>query len=275
MKVKEWLQKIGNFIIDNKIILYALIVVFLITSAVFYFNNKESGLAQNFLVGSIELFVTIVFVDILINISRSGTRNKKLKEINKHTSQELKFLTAHAVYTLGSDLGYAFSKDEKTLEIFEYPNEKLRDLSEKILISDSTKKTLAKSENSINHAKKFFKKQSKYIEGRYESFSKLLEAFKPYADPSAVDKLKSEAMEIRTHLYVLSDIADILLKVKKESNDPKGFKLALKVVWIPTFRGEVHGAQKEVLNIFKRYSEMLLYLHDRAEKNNLYFEVEN
>lgn len=267
-KTKAMILSSIKVLVDHKILLYVVLVALVVFSWIVYTNDPTSSLASNFFTGFVELLITVIIVDALINLSEEKQKKEKYAALNKSSADGLKIQSMMSIYAVGRFVKHKVKDEEKTITYLESSNNELKSFVESILGSQEFTNLISSYEQNPKKTVANIRKLDKMIKLHVEAHEKTLDKIKPYPDPEVIERVFNFKINIHAHLQVVQEIYGAMLSAEKNTDDKKGMVLFKKLIWAPLIRGEIHE-NRGIGNIIEEYLLYCLYIHQRAEANDL------
>lgn len=267
-KSKSILRGFVKVLVNHKIFLYLLLIGLVIISWFTYISNPDNSLTSNFFTGFVELLITVVIVDALINLSEEKQKKEKYATLNKSTAAGLKIQTMMSVHAFAKFINFKSSKDAQAVTYLELTNAELKFYVESLLESKEMADLIALYEKNPKKAIKSIRELDAILKLHVESHEKTLEKVQPYPDPEIIEKIYEFKVNIHAHLQVVQDIYNAMHSAEIKKKDKDGIAQFEKLIWVPLIRGEIHQ-NKGISNIISEYLSYCLYVHEKSENNDL------
>ncbi len=271
-KSKAILRSFVKLLVGHKILLYLLLIFLVVVSWFAYASQPDNSLTSNFFTGFVELLITVIIVDALINLSEEKQKREKFAALNRSTASGLKIQSMMSAYALAKFINFKSSNEDKAVTYLELSNDELRGYTETILRSAELSEMIGLYEKSPTKAIESITKLDEMIKLHVESHEKTLEKIRPYADPEIIEKIFDFKINIHAHLQIVQEIHKAMHTAEISSKDKKGIEQFEKLIWAPLIRGEIHQG-KGISDIISEYLRYCIYIHKRAEDNNLELTV--
>ncbi len=272
-------NKFGKFIakfvkknITKKTLLYAFLVFLFISTMIIYVNNKDSGLAQNFLAGSIEVLITVLVIERLIDISRNESRNKKYLMINSELMDGLKLTCDKLVIDFGDIVNHEFEKKERTIEIFEYKNQEIAGVANKILNGNGFKDVVQQFMHDEEFAVEWSNINDDKLAKNLGEILKKLEKTKPYLNPDITKRINKSGITLNVHRLAIDETKK-LIDVAKNSGNKDIYKFMKNNIWDGLVRGAIGVEDQSLEYVCRSYLDTLIYIHKQCEDGKIHYEI--
>lgn len=264
--IQSWLNK------HPKPTLYVLATFIFVAALLYYLIAPNSSLSANFLAGAVQLGITLLVIDNLIQLDRESQKNRKCKRINRDEAHALATKIAVNVYLTAKDIG--FSKELTITQIDGVNPLMLERYFNEFVASDDFKtfknKLLNQPDIAVSSIKKIYENIEKALEHTKNGLTKI----RPYADPDLISKLSDISPTLVAHLRAVELIRGIIAKVSEERpSDKEAIKLINESMWAPLIEGVGPGEELSLEAILHSYFSVLLATYKRALENNLHMEI--
>lgn len=257
-----------------RLILYIFLILLITGSVFFWIMSGRSSMSENFLAGAIEIAITVVLIDGLLSMERK----RRIKVLNTGHARSSRYHLGLVLVELMKEFNFPVKPSE--LEVVGWSNEALRNKVSEFFESQEYDKYLQDVKGAKRGALKKVKHVEKLVERSASEVTKSLEKSEPYPDPILV-KLINDAVP---HLVALTKVVEIMFEMNKIVDDANGAsdadlvkgildkqmeELTSKDSSLPT-TGIKSSSIHQSLKIFM---DALLIVHERAEKNRLYYDI--
>jgi hypothetical protein len=248
------------------------IAVMLIALSYAYRRCTHSALADNLYAGAIQVAITVIFIDTILDTDR----RYRLNSVNAEPADAMRIALATCILKIMLHMGLEV---ENGLETVDYSTNELRKLKTSYF-SSSKYDAYVDSLTTINpKTKKSLDKLVELLKNTNEMVGKGLKEVRPYPKPGLM-ALASDANiksmvfgKLIDELYVKMPRA-LKKKHPKTSTSYKNAVSASNLVWKMAFIGQSASASSDgMINVVYEVIDIYLTLHKAASSNELYLDA--
>lgn len=248
--------------INPRLILY-LLLGSLILFACTFVSLSNSPLSENFLSSAIEIFITVLIIDRLLNLDKS----KKFQKINEPIAENLKVITSLSLFQLMNKLG----SEEMTLTALEnLTSEKVKTAVRLLEKSDYFKVSGAKFASE----KGFTEDVYKHLLGTVKAINKVLDTVKPYPDPELLNIMSDIQVILITATKLEEERIKMFSHLEKIKEDKQLYD-ALSVAWYDPYENSrfIGVDLKNAQSVIRKFNQTMIEIYKRADEKNLFFDI--
>lgn len=259
--------------------LYAFLIIIVCGTLLFYLlaEAEHKSISENLITSAIEITITVVLIERLLSLERK----RRLVAINTYHSNEMTVYIAVVLYKVFSEFGYKPS-GVSDLDGVMSLNKDLQSTTKSFLASKQYRRFLLDVRKAGVGASPVIELVRKMLDDSFPKIQKMLNGAKPYPDPLLVSRHSAAFSSLAGSFKALDFLyefvnVDLVGIEKKYPDDKEGSSVARKILGQALKRivGDDDGSDDRANfnRAFSGYLETLLDIHNKAEKNELYYDV--